>query len=163
MHGSACIKDDDAFSVFCCFTQREYGIYIRNICKESWEVESDWTKGVELRNMEKKERLWWEMVMMFTCMGVRDQTRAGTGCLSQGKQGLTHKVCACFVQSPKWKPHVPFYLGRLYWRLQPISVTQKLKKSALGDTSKSFNLSSATWWNKKKNKPQTINSLLLCN
>lgn len=70
------------------------------------------------------------MVKLFTYMGVRDQTRAGTGCLSQGKQGK--KSVPALLQSPKWKPHVPFYLGRLYWLLQPITVTKKLKKSALG-------------------------------
>lgn len=38
MHGSPCIKGDDVFSIFCHFTQKEYGTYIRNVCKESLEV-----------------------------------------------------------------------------------------------------------------------------
>lgn len=45
--------------------------------------------------------------MMFPYMWVRDQTRAGTGCLRQGKQGLPHKVRPCFATVSKMETTCP--------------------------------------------------------
>lgn len=112
------------------YTKREwyiYGIYVKNTGKYNWTEQKGWTE-----EHWKRERLWWGMVMMVTYVWVRDQTRAGLGCLRQGKQGLAHKVCSCFATASKVETTCPLLLRQAILRFTTYCCYQKIEMECPG-------------------------------